>query len=192
MAKKVIAIVSLVLIGLLIGATIVMANVKVDYGVNCNNPDLVRILKPGESSPVGPENDEQLNKIKSLIKNASRQSSLNALFNGSLFDEAKVVTDKSTPSSISKKSDCYYVQYVYSNAQTLKEGNDNYKENGNTYLYKELWFEVSNTNGTSEVKVYIIPYLDANGNENQEYVSAKHYALTADFTGLYNYLVENF
>ena len=176
MAKKVIAIVSLVIVGLLIGATIVMANVKVDYGVECAAPDLIRVLKSGESSGNGPKDNAQGKEIQNLISNASKQSSLTALFNGSLFEHAQVVTDKSTPSSINKKSGCYYVQYCYNNAQQLKENGKNYKENGKTYLYKELWFEVAS--GEQETAtVYIIPYLDENGEVNSSYISAKHYDL---------------
>ena len=41
MAKKVGAIVSLSIIGVLIIATIILANLKVDYSIQCNKPDSI-------------------------------------------------------------------------------------------------------------------------------------------------------
>ena len=192
MAKKIIAIVSLVLIGLLISATLVMANVKVNYGINCSKPNIIRVLKPS-SADADSVSETQKAEIEKFINGASKESSLTALFNGTLFEHAQVETDVSTPTAITTKSNCYYVQYVYTQPQILKEGNKNYKENNQTYLYKELWFEVSNLEGVNSYNVYIVPYLDNNGEENQNSkISAKHYVLNANLLSLYNYLVENF
>lgn len=184
MAKKVIAIVSLVIIGLLIGATIVLANVNVDYGINCAAPEIIRVLKPG-AKDANSTSDQQFKEIKKLVSNASKTSCLSAIFDGTLFDEVSIVEDKTT--EINKKSDCYYVQYVYStNPQTLKEGNKNYKVDGSNYLYKELWFEISNVRGVNEFNVYVVP------TDKLSTYSSMHYVVKADYSALYNYLVENF
>ena len=89
MAKKIIATISLVLIGLLIVATIVMANVKVDYSVRCNAPDDIIVVTPSGSMPDPSTEQEQ--EIVKLISNASKRSSLSALFDGSLFDNARII-----------------------------------------------------------------------------------------------------
>lgn len=192
MAKKVIAIVSLVIVGLLVCTTLVMANVKVNYGVNCASPEIIRVLKPN-AKDADTVSEQAQKDIKNYIANASKESSLTALFNGALFDHASVISHKTTPTTIQTKSDCYYIQYVYSTPQTLKEGRGNYKENGKNYLYKELWFEISDAEGVEDFTVYIVPYLDSLGAENfNSKISAKHYNVKANYSSLYEYLTKNF
>ena len=191
MAKKIIATISLVLIGLLIVATIVMANVKVDYSVRCNAPDDIIVVTPSGSMPDPSTEQEQ--EIVKLISNASKRSSLSALFDGALFDKARIEDVNSSNASrttIVKKSNCYYVQYVYNEAQVLKYGKEDYKDaNGSLYYYKRLWFEVPASN-EEEVTVYIVPWFDTDGvNKNPKsdnYTKVKK--VSADLTALYDYL----
>ena len=190
MAKKVTAIVSLIIIGLLIVTTIVMANVDVNYGIEFDTPDIVRILKPSNSNPDDISSDKtKIKKIEEYINDASKESSLTALFNGTLFQHAEISTCSLT--TIKTNSSCYYIEFVYQSAKVLKEGKDNYKENGKNYLYKELWFEISNKEGVNEFKVYVIPWQDENGNKNEnKQVYSKYYTLKADFSNLYNFLAQ--
>ena len=157
MAKKITAIVSLSIIAFIIIATIIMANIKVDYGVKCAKPNEIHISSSLTDVELATENEKS--KIVSLINNSSKETSLNALFNGSLFDHAKVLSDTDNGTTTIKTSaNCFYVNYVYHTPQILKEGNKNYKDaDGHNYLYSELCFEVKNTDGVEDVKVYIIP-----------------------------------
>lgn len=195
MAKKIGAIVSLSIIGILIIATIIMANVDVNYKVRCEDPDAIYVMYNYTSSSNNGEvlysNDERYNEIVDYINNASTESSLTALFNGTLFDKPTVVTDSSTGVSIPSTSN-FYVVYRYNNPQVLMNGNSAYKgEDGNNYMYKELWFSVGQTNGSTELRVYIMPYYNSNGGVTTTDTYSKYYLLTADFTDLYNYLVDN-
>ena len=93
MAKKIGAIVSLVIIAVLIVATIIMANINIDYSIKCVKPDVVYIqTKDGQTGVT----DEQKDEIVKLISNASEENSLTALFNGELNKKATVKTEKKT------------------------------------------------------------------------------------------------
>lgn len=177
MAKKIGAIISLSLIGILIIATIIMANIKVDYSINCEKPDHVYVNNI--------EKVEHSDKIIELINNASNQNSLYALFNGSLNNEAVVKTsNKSTINSTSN----YLVTFVYNEPQKLMQGNKEYEDaKGKKYTYNSLVFDVKNNDGEAEVKVYVIA--DRNSEPN---TYTHYYLLQADFTELYSYLKQNF
>jgi len=174
MAKKIGAIVSLSIIGILILATIIMANVNVDYSIKCANPTYVYVSHSSKS-----EIDAGANKdaIVSLISNASKEKSLTALFNGNLNKKANLVTASSAGKTIPSTTD-FYVRYSYENTQTAEDAN------GNKVSYEELVFTVNNTQGSSQVKVYLVP--DA----TNAMTYTHYYDLEADFEDLYNYLVE--
>lgn len=175
MAKKICAIVSLSVIGVLILATIIMANVKVDYGVRCANPTTVYVCY---GSNAERDVKESKNEIVSLINNASKESSLTALFNGTLNKKAKVVTASSVGKSI-PSTNGFYVRYRYENDQKLVDNNDK------TVYYQDLVFEVNDLAGTNIVKVYVVP------NSQNSSVYTHYYELEANFEALYDYLVEN-
>lgn len=184
MAKKIIAIVSLAIVAVFIVATIVMANIKVNYGITCATPDEIRISY-GNLTQADSVTKEQKASIVKMINNASKETSLTALFNGTLFKHADVLTvNNADVSQIVTNANAFYVNYVYFTPQTLKVGNKNYKENGETYIYKELCFEVKQTDGKQEVNVYIIKDSTARTSYS------KYYLLTADFNELYNFLNE--
>ncbi len=181
MAKKIGAIVSLSIIGILILATIIMANVNVDYSVNCSTPTTVYVSYGGNS-----ERDAQANAnaIVELIDNASKEKSLTALFNGTLGKKAKVVAVSSVGKSL-PSNNCFYVRYRYENAQKLMEGKKEYKDsNGSVLYYDDLVFEIKDLTGTNLVNVYVIPD-SANAD-----VYTHCYELEADFEALYDFLIE--
>ena len=117
MAKKIGAIVSLSIIGVLILATIIMANVNVNYSIKCEKPQYIYVeyQDKGERGAK----TEQVDEIINLIDNASKQKSLTALFNGNIGAKAQVVTENGTVPDI----DGFYVRYHYDQKQDLKEGN---------------------------------------------------------------------
>ena len=180
MAKKIGAIVSLSIIGILILATIIMANVNIDYSINCAKPTSVWVQKGSEEERLSKSADE----IVDFISNASKEKSLTALFNGNLGKEANVVASSKTLPSISG----FYVRYSYDgNKQKLMIGNDEYKDSNNEVVYyEELVFTVNDLEGANVVNVYVIP--DATKPNNYTH----YYELEADFTSLYDYLIENF
>ena len=187
MAKRITAIVSLVIIAILIVATVVMANVNISYNIKCNAPDEVWIKYTNTSARQ--VTDEQAKNIVNYINNSSKDKFLTALFNGKVNDRAELVHDSSSELSIPTPTE-YYVQYYYNTPQTLKLGGKTYKdENGNTYTYKELWFTVTNANGVSEFRVYVVPAKESITSSNKTTgIYSKYYLLNADFGELYSYL----
>ena len=181
MAKKIGAIVSLSIIGILILATIIMANVNVNYSVNCATPTTVYVSYGGKS-----ERDAQSNKdaIVDLIDNASKEKSLTALFNGTLGKKAKVVAVSSVGKTIPSNNN-FYVRYRYDNARKLMEGKKEYKDsNGSVIYYDDLVFEIKDLVGTNVVNVYVVP------DSSNAKVYTHCYELEADFEALYDFLVE--
>ena len=182
MAKKIGAIVSLSIIAILILATIIMANVNVDYSIKCAKPSSVWVsYNSGEETDA----DKDTNKIVNYINNASKEKSLTALFNGNLGKKAKVVAESNANKTIPQNT-AFYVRYRYETSQKLMEGKEVYKDsNGDVVYYCDLIFTVGESDGTEIVKVYVIQ--DATSSKVYTY----YYELEADFSGLYNYLLEN-
>ena len=184
MAKKIGAIVSLSIIGVLILATIIMANVNIDYSIKCANPTHVYV-----SYGSGSERDAQANasQIVQYINNASKEKSLTALFNGNLNKEAKVLAASSVGKTIDFKSNTFYVRYNYENPQKLMDGKKAYRDvNGNEVFYEELIFTVANLEGANTVNVYVIQ--DATKAKTYTY----YYEIEADFSELYSFLNEQY
>lgn len=188
MAKKITAIVSLSIIGILMLFTIIMANIKVNHSINCAEPAEVWMYSssPSSNSSGQKASEEQAEAIKDYIATASEERSLTALFNGTLFAKAELNKRNSSTSipSPSNGGFTYYVCYKYSTAQTLMDGNNAFTdEDGERYYYKELYFGVSNVDGVSEFTVYVNPW-----SSNSTYTYLYFYTLTADFGDLYEYV----
>lgn len=187
MGKKIGAITSLSIIGVLILATIIMACVSCDYRVRCNAPDRVYVQK--ESTQRVVVDDEMSKTIQDYINNASKQKAISALFNGRLGEKAEIVNETKTLG----KPDAFFVTYVYDQPQILQYGNKDYKDSeGNTFKFRELVFEVKSMDAESQVKVYVKPYYDADGEIASGNQYTKYYELQANFGELYNYLTEKF
>ena len=182
MAKKIGAIVSLSIIGILIIATIIMANVNIDYSINCAKPTSIWIQK-GVQAETLVQSTSDYNKIVDLIEDASKEKSLTALFNGNIGKEAKIVaSNKTIPDAAN-----FYVRYSYEAKQKLMIDKDEYKDsNGSLVYYEELVFTVNNLPGSNVVNVYVIP--------DATYPKAytHYYELEADFTELYAFLNEKY
>lgn len=189
MQKRIWAIVSLSIIGILIIATIIMANVDVNYKINCANPDIMWV-QHASGNQVRVEGDEY-DEILNYINNASKESSLTALFGGRINDTATVTSNGSTATSIPSTTN-YYVIFEYNNPQKLMVGNDSYKDgDGNEYYYKELVFTVNPSEESGQVRVYIKPFYNSNGDAEIIETYTRYYTVTADFSGLYNYLQDS-
>lgn len=189
MQKRIWAIVSLSIIGILIIATIIMANVDVNYKINCANPDIMWV-QHASGNQVRVEGDEY-DEILNYINNASKESSLTALFGGRINDTATVTSNGSTATSIPSTTN-YYVIFEYNNPQKLMVGNDSYKDgDGNEYYYRELVFTVNPSDESGQVRVYIKPFYNSNGDAEIIETYTRYYTVTADFSGLYNYLQDS-
>ncbi len=190
MAKRITAIVSLSIIGILIIATIIMANVDVNHKINCNNPDSIYVQY--SSNGIREVDDEIYDGILERINNASKESSLTALFSGTLSEKPAIVTNSTTSATTVPSTSDFYVSFVYNNPQKLMDGNNEYKDaDGNSVYYKELIFSVNSTDDMQEVRVYIIPYYNADGDFNTNNSYYRYYLLNANFADLFNYLVDN-
>lgn len=189
-AKKIAAIISLSIIGILILTTIIMANVDVNHAIKCSNPDKIYVQYSSNSSLV--LEDEDYDKVLDLVNSASKESSLTALFNRTINDKPVIVNSSTSGSSIPSTSQ-FYVNFVYNNPQKLMNGNKEFKdENGKAYYYSNLIFSVTNVDDVSEVKVYVVPYYNTNGDVNtNDTTYTKYYKVTANYIELYNYLVDN-
>ena len=141
MAKKITAIVSLSIIGLLIIATLVMANVDVNHAIKFNKPDKI-FVQYSSGTTLGLHDDEHYDKIIDSINNASKETSLTALFNGTINDKPIIVTNSTTATTIPTTSG-FYVNFSYSEPQKLMDGNKAFKdENGKNYYYRNLIFTI--------------------------------------------------
>ncbi len=191
MAKKIGAIVSLSIIGLLIILTIIFANVKIDYSIKCNKPDRIYIQKT-TSSRVVVDDDNTYNKIKEIVDGASKEVFISAMFNGRLNQKANIVSVSETGKTM-PTAEAYYVTYVYDAPQLLKDGKKDYKDSeGNKYYYRELVFDITKTEGEATVKVYIKPYYTLSGEISTENKYTKYYELKADLSELYTFLSDNY
>lgn len=189
MAKKVGAIVSLSIIGVLIVATIIMACVNVNYGINCKKPAEIWVSYGDVTDDQLIRSSEQIKAIMDYIDNASKEKSLTALFNGTLGKKAEIKATNSK--TIPTISDGFYVRYRYGytgyeGAQKLMFGKKEYKtSSGENVRYYDLVFTVRNLSNTNVVNVYVVE--DTNQDNTYNY----YYELEADFENLYSYLNEN-
>ena len=181
MEKKIGAIISLIIIGIVIVAAIVMVNIKIDYSVECVKPDRIWVQT---SSDIKSTTTEQQNKIVEMINNASKQNALTAMFNGELSKSAELVTLKTTVSNPTN----FYVKYIYNTKQDLiVDGKEFKNAEGQTETYEELIFVVDNVEGETQCKVYVIP--ESNSSTT---TSSYYFNLDANFEELFKYLSENF
>ena len=176
MAKKIGAIVSLSIIGILILATIIMANVNVNYSVNCAQPTKVLV---SYGSNAARDAQEYSDEIVTFINNASKEKCLTALFNGNLGKKAEV--KKTSGKTIPANNSGFNVRYRYSTPQNLMEGKKKYKDN---VQYDDLVFQVKDIDGSAIVNVYVIE--DATASTTYTY----YYELEANFESLFNFLTE--
>lgn len=181
MAKRIGAIVSLTIIGILIVATLVMANVKINYSIVCSQPETISVYNG--NGTYREAKTEQKDKIVELINGASKMSALDALFSKKLGKKAMVDSKSGTINY----SSGYLVRYSYNSNQTLKQGKKTFKDaDGNSYEYKELVFEIKEKSGETEFYVYVIPDIS----KQNEYSHV--YKLDANFEELFSYLKSNF
>lgn len=178
MAKKIGAILSISIIGILIIATIIMANVNVKYNIDCATPTYVYVSYKTNDPTKERDAKDKAGVIVNYINSASQEKALTALFNGTLNKEPNLFkagnVGKTLPSN-----EGFFVRYRYENAQKLVD-ND-----GKEVYYDDLVFVVKDLDGVNVVNVYVIP--DAQNAKTYTY----YYEVEADFSALYEYLANN-
>lgn len=172
MAKRIGAIVSLCLIGVLVVATIVLANMKVNNNIKYNKPSEVSVIYKGQTESTI-RNAEHANKVVKLMQKATEESFLTALFNKTLDEKAELKHYKSTAQEIAKNNNGFYVIFTYDVPQK-------YTYNGTEYYYIDLVFTVNETDGEQLTKVYI--------SEDGTLSYSKYYELNVDYSEVFNYL----
>lgn len=202
-AKKIIAIISLSLVGILILATLILSAIDVEQKITFNNPDFIHVyygnVNYSKKTPSSIEkNGDTYNKILNFINGSSKEKALSALFNGTLFGHPDVVVDSAsslTTIPTTNSSESFFVYLGYDSVQTLKNGNENYKIDGKDYYYRGLCFEVTSSEGKIEVNAYVVPFYTISGAEYSYPATSNlqyqvRYVYSTEFSGLYNYLKE--
>ena len=126
MAKKIGAIVSLSLIGVLIIATIILANVKINYSINCENPTAVWVSYSNKA--YNKVTDEQANKIIDYIVDESTLAPDSIVSNESMLDDIKAMLNQLSP----KERDVLILRFGLDNngvKKTLDEVGTIYEQN---------------------------------------------------------------
>ncbi len=172
MAKKITAIVSLTLFAAVIIATIVLANIKVNHNIKYRTPEHMSVTYDGNIQTEIVDEKEKEHILK-LMKNATSENMLTAIFKNTLNKKPKLVNFKETSSSIPGTND-FYLIFTYNNPQKIDGVED--------FYYVDLVFTISNTKGAKEMKVYI----SEDGSMNYR----KYYEIDVDYSEIYDYLTE--
>ena len=174
MAKRIGAILSLVIVVLVIVTTIILGAVKIDHNIECNNPDEVWV-KYNNQTPRKLQT-EHAEEVVKLINDATKENLLTALINSTANEKPELVQYKTTNSNIPSNSN-YYLIYSYENKQKVT-----YKDTD--VYYSDLMFTIADTDGKDEVKVY----LSEDGSMKYKY----YYVINVDYSEVFNFLQENF
>ena len=181
MAKRIGAIITLSLIGILIITTIVMSLIPVSYAIVCNTPDRIE-YKVNNSGFLSGISDDDRGYIENYLNNTSKESSLVALFKNNINGKAEIVSG--SRQTISYSSSNNYIKFVYNTNQKLMDGKSVYKDSSNNeYEYKHLTFEIPYTQ-EEYIKVYVT------GASDNDDTYRKYYKLTGVYQELYNYITD--
>ena len=174
MAKKIGAVASLLLVGLLVVATIIMANIKVDNNIDYKNPDEVWVTyNSNTQSQI--TNQKHVNEIVKLLDKATQDNFLNAMFEGTLKEKAELKHYKNSSGTDVPRNKDFYVIFNYDNQQKVES-------KGVSYYYTQLVFTVKDTDGEVKTNVYLT---------EGTMVYARYYELNVDYSEVYNFLTQN-
>ncbi|MBR6778618.1 MAG: hypothetical protein IKM43_00480 [Clostridia bacterium] len=171
MAKKICAIVSLVLVAIVVTTTLILSNIEINNNIEYREP--TRIYVQYRSFEKTAVSDTQKAQILKLLNDANDKNLLTSLFDGTKDEKPQLITERTTAKTIPTASD-FYVIFYYENPQKLAEED---------YTYRQLVFTVTSVDNKAEVKVYITP--------SDEMKYSKYYSINTNYNDLYNYLVDN-
>jgi hypothetical protein len=183
MNKKIIPIISLVLIALLAIATIVLAVVPKSYSPVIETPTWITVNYSGTNKALNAtDNKDSFNKIVDLIKGSFSETSLNSLFNGRINDKADVVYKESLSYTLSSSTNYVRLDF-YKDIDATVDGKV-YYNGSNKATYQSMIIEVSSSTGLNTVNIYLL---------DKDSKSLKYYYTTiANYDSLTSYLSSNF
>ena len=155
--RKIIVIVSLVLVVILASLVTLSLVLKRDYSLNLENPDTMVIYKDGTSMGVDADGQAEIyNDILCMLDNAAETTYMNAFLTGDLTKENDLVTVTSSSLALNA-TDKVFIRFNY-----FAEGN--LMINGTQYVntltenpatYYSIVFEITEADQMSEVTVYV-------------------------------------
>lgn len=163
--KKILSIISIVLVTLVVGATITLACVKthtfdaVDALGNYDKIQSITVYKNGAeyNTLTSYSNKDEICKIVSLHKDSLKDNVLSALFQGATgFDESMdTLSTSKNLSDVYAENVCILIRF--SETQTLKWDGENILTSKNKNVeYKEIIMQVSNNENFADVAVYVV------------------------------------
>lgn len=181
--KKTILITCIALILVLLGGILFLALFQKDFSYDFKTPNSVEVN--GNTATVGTTLDP--NKIFDGLTNHSKKSIMQGAFNKSQIKYPSIKKNTLRKFSPTQK---YVVTLRYDEEQTLTLDGKNYVDTNysanNEIKYKELRFELGETNKDIMLKVYV---MDLKESEQFNYVISQF----GDYSNLYSYLssIEN-
>lgn len=185
MAKRITAIVSLSIIGILILTTLILSCINIDYKIEYNKPNNIFVQYGSQLQQVKDQDSSQISK---LIDDASKKNLLSQMFSGQLNQKQSLMTD-STNGITLKNPTKFYVSFIYNEPQILKLNGKDYKENGEKCYYTRLVFEVNDVDSFDDVTVFVTPDKDADGDPMSSTKYTRRYIYKANFKPLYDFLI---
>lgn len=196
--KKVLSIVALCLIAVLAGVIILFACIDKSYNPKIQEPDYIQIYinkTSGQNVESYYKNDEFSDRqaiydnVMKLYNQSFNQKVMSGIFQGILFDNAKIVRESKSLSTLTGT----YIAFNYSELQTLKLNGKVYTyKNGTTtetnIQFKTLWVEVKDVDAMSDINIYVEYYNQNSSSETSKY----KYVVKAQQSDLYDYIQENF
>lgn len=188
--KQKTAIISLIIVGVLLITTIILAIVPVNHAIKVENPNQIILHYNGDYKILTEsENSNEYCTIISKLKKSGKEKVIEAMFNGRLGEKVELNVD-ATSKKIDYTSGCY-LEYYYAtgNLQTLKDGKSNYKySSGEVYRYARIIFELNSEDDFITCNAYVIPVDTATDYEDSVHYT-KYYTFTANLSSLNEYVV---
>lgn len=188
--KKVLALVSGIIVIVLIACFMSCAFVPKNFDINVAEPEYITIYKNGTvANEYVEKGTEQYNTIMRLYKESFKTNVLNALFQGKAFSGVSVEEGRQTISSTTLKSSAskIYIEFSYTQKQVVKENGVEVEGSwDNEYLYMPI--EVTDSTSLTQISAFA-RYGTSSSTDNNSYY---HYTAFAIQHELFTYLNETF
>lgn len=175
--KKVLPIVSLVIICALAITTIVLALVPKSYAVEYTKPDYIVAYVNGKNETFDTSNDyakKIYDEILNKFDKSSVESAINSLLQGRLGTKSELEYNSNNTSITTSSSSRVYLRFVYNSNKEAKVSEEK------TFAYTSIVVEITNEDALKEVKLGLM----AEGKNYYNY----YYTTLANFSDLHEYL----
>ena len=177
--KKILPIISLVIICALAITTIVLALVPKSYATSYEKPDFIVAYVNGKNETFDKSNEYSEKIYNAILENLDEsfvESAINSLLQGRMGEKSELEynSNNSTPSTTSSSK--VYVRLCYNTEKkvTVKENTE--------FAFTSIIFDVTSDDALSTVKIGLM----ASGKNYYNY----YYSTLANFSDLYTYLTE--